>query len=100
MWLVRQPQGGFTPNFQGWGLDENLKPKSPPTGGPIIEVQRQDKMRLASRLLLSPHAPHPPRRLHPRSRCAAAAAPPFPTVQKKRYRVLRARQLINPINAQ
>src|SRR5215472_1554089 len=24
----------FTPNFRGWGLDENLKPKSPPTGGP------------------------------------------------------------------
>jgi hypothetical protein len=23
----------FTPNFQGWGLDENLKPKSPPSPG-------------------------------------------------------------------
>src|SRR5262249_27711931 len=23
----------FTPNFQGWGLDENLKPKSPPYRG-------------------------------------------------------------------
>jgi hypothetical protein len=23
----------FTPNFRGWGLDENLKLKSPPTGG-------------------------------------------------------------------
>jgi hypothetical protein len=23
----------FTPNFQGWGLDEKLKPKSPPYRG-------------------------------------------------------------------
>src|SRR5262249_59598745 len=23
----------FTPNFRGWGLDENLKPKSPPYRG-------------------------------------------------------------------
>src|SRR5262245_9047720 len=61
----------FTPNFRGGGLDENLKPKVPPTGGPIIEVRRQDKMRLASRLVPPPHAAHPSRRLHPalRSRC-------------------------------
>src|SRR5215467_3626391 len=54
------------------GFPENLKPKSPPTGGPIIEVRRQDKMRLASRLVPPPHAAHPPRRLHPalRSQCA------------------------------
>jgi hypothetical protein len=27
----------FTPNFQGWGLDESLKPKkSPLPGGPYI----------------------------------------------------------------
>jgi hypothetical protein len=25
----------FTPNFRGWGLDENLKPKSPPYRGAI-----------------------------------------------------------------
>ena len=24
----------FTANFRGWGLDENLKPKSPPYRGP------------------------------------------------------------------
>src|SRR5262249_906116 len=69
----------FTPSFRGWRLDENLKLKSPPYRG---EVRRQDKMKLASRLVLPPHAAHAPRRLHPRSRCAAAAAPPFPTVQK------------------
>src|SRR5215471_3464938 len=38
--------------------------KVPPTGGPI-EVRRQDKMRLASRLVPPPHAAHPPRLLHP-----------------------------------
>src|SRR5262244_229256 len=64
-------QKSFRPNFRGWGLDENLKPKSPPPPGSHIEVRRQDKMRLASRLV-PPHAAHPPRRLHPalRSRCA------------------------------
>src|SRR5262245_23926840 len=30
----------FTPNFRGWGLDENLKPKSPPYRGAHIEVRR------------------------------------------------------------
>src|SRR5262249_60704637 len=38
----------FRPNFRGWRLDENLKPKSPPPGS-HKEVRRQDKMRLASR---------------------------------------------------
>jgi hypothetical protein len=33
----------FTPNFQGWGLDENLKPKSPPYRGAHIDVRWQDK---------------------------------------------------------
>src|SRR5262247_63353 len=28
-------QKSFRPNFRGWGLDENLKPKSPPPRGPI-----------------------------------------------------------------
>ena len=43
-----------------------------PLPGGHIEVRRQDKMRLASRLVPPPHAAHPPRRLHPalRSRCA------------------------------
>src|SRR5262249_23897698 len=52
--------------------DENLKLKSPPYRGVPIEVRRQDKMRLASRLVPPPHAAHLPRRLHPalRSRCA------------------------------
>jgi hypothetical protein len=27
----------FTPNFRGWGLDETLKPKSPPYRGPHIK---------------------------------------------------------------
>src|SRR6516164_4675357 len=36
----------FRPNFRGWGLDENLKPKSPPGGGqckspPIGGVQHR-----------------------------------------------------------
>src|SRR5262249_43293696 len=43
----------------------NSKPKSPPYRGAIIEVRRQDKMRLASRLVPPPHAAHPSRRLHP-----------------------------------
>src|SRR5262249_29134554 len=46
----------FTPNFQGWGLDENLKLKSPPTGGPHRRSVARQK---------SPHAAHPPWRLHP-----------------------------------
>ena len=56
------------------GLRANLKPKSPPYRGSHIEVQRQDKMKLASRLVPPPHAAHPPRRLHPalRWRCAPA----------------------------
>src|SRR5262249_14515057 len=33
----------FTPNFQGWGLDENLKPKSPPYPGAHKDVRWQDK---------------------------------------------------------
>src|SRR5262245_39066743 len=34
----------FRPNFRGWGLDENLKPKSPPyRGGAHIDVRWQDK---------------------------------------------------------
>src|SRR5262249_42626226 len=33
----------FTPNFQGWGLDENLKLKSPPYRGSHIDVRWQDK---------------------------------------------------------
>src|SRR5262245_6835918 len=54
----------FTPNFRGWGLDENLKPKSPSYRGAHIEVRRQDKMRLASRLVPPPHAAHPPQTRH------------------------------------
>src|SRR6516225_2382856 len=47
-------------------------PRSPPYRGAHLEVRRQDKMRLASWLVLPPHAAHPPWRLHPalRSRCA------------------------------
>src|SRR5262249_54512531 len=54
----------FTPNFQGWRLDENLKPKSSPYRGAHIDVRWQDKMRLTS-----PPAPRPAARplrcLHP-----------------------------------
>src|SRR5215472_12315399 len=32
----------FRPNFRGWGLDENLKPKSPPRGS-HIDARRQDR---------------------------------------------------------
>src|SRR5262249_12872162 len=31
----------FSPNFRAWGLDENLKPKSPPYPGPHIKARRQ-----------------------------------------------------------
>src|SRR5215475_1645681 len=33
----------FTPSFRGWGLDENLKLKSPPYRGSHIDVRWQDK---------------------------------------------------------
>src|SRR5215468_7404748 len=52
----------FTPNFQGWGLDENLKPKSPPfRGGPHIDVRWQDKneVGLAARAAASCCTPAP-----------------------------------------
>src|SRR5262249_1531175 len=35
------PKTGHPPNFQGWGLDENLKPKSPPPRGPHTKARRQ-----------------------------------------------------------
>src|SRR5262249_22195508 len=52
----------FTPNFQGWGLDENLKPKSPPYRGAHIHVRWQDKNEVGPR-------PAPPC-------CAPAPEPP------------------------
>src|SRR5262245_2777113 len=41
----------FTPNFQGWRLDENLKPTSPPyRGGPDRgSPARQNEVSLAAR---------------------------------------------------
>src|SRR5215471_8628848 len=56
----------FTPNFWGWGLDENLKPKSPPYRGVHYRGSAARQNEAGSRLA------HPPRRLHPalRSRCA------------------------------
>jgi len=61
----------FTPNFRGWGPDENLKPKSPPYRGAHIDVRWQDKNEVGlARAAASCRAPA--RRLHPalRSRCA------------------------------
>src|SRR5262245_51569757 len=51
----------FTPNFQGWGLDENLKPKSPPyRGGPHRRsAARQNEVGLAARAAASCRAPAP-----------------------------------------
>src|SRR5215475_13654270 len=67
------------PNFQGWGLDENLKPKLPPYRGAHIDVRWQDKneVGLAARAAMLAPAPVPP------AITAHAAAPPFTTVQKK-----------------
>jgi hypothetical protein len=58
-------------------LDENLKPKSPPTGGPSAHAS------FAARAAASCRAPAPVR-LHPAFDRDAlhAAAPPFTTVQK------------------
>src|SRR5262245_58357326 len=62
----------FTPNFQGWGLDENLKSKSPPYRGAHIDVRWQDKSEVGlagSRRRLMPRTrPAPPS--CSRSRCA------------------------------
>ena len=71
---------------------KNLKPKSPPTGGFIIEVRRQDKMRLASRPRR--HAARPPRRLHPalRSRCAPRSRSSLYDCAKKAYNLVTRRR--------
>jgi len=62
----------------------NLKPKSPPTGGFIIEVRRQDKMRPARGSRTRPGASIRDRdALH-------AAAPLFTTVQKRSIRRSRS----------
>ena len=61
----------FTPNFQGWGLDENLKPKSPPYGGPHRWHAAVLRARSGASIL---HCPHDA--LH-------AAALPLTTVQEK-----------------
>src|SRR5262245_3044035 len=76
----------FTPNFRGWRLDENLKPKSPPTRGAHIDVRWQDKNEVGlagSRRRLMPRTrPAPPS--CNRDALHAAAPPPFTTVQKMR----------------
>src|SRR5262249_46537514 len=81
-------QNHFWASFWERGRDKNLKIESPPTGGPIIEVRRQDKMRLG-RLVLPPHAAHPPRRLHPalRLRCAACSRSFLENCAKKVYKL-------------
>src|SRR5262249_1598101 len=67
----------FTPNFQGWGLDENLKPKSPPYRGAHIDVRWQDKNEVGLAA----------RRLHPalRSRCAPCSHSSLYDCAKKAY---------------
>src|SRR5215472_147739 len=71
----------FTPNFQGWGLDENLKLKSPPYRGPPRTP--------ASQLVPPPHAAHPPRRLHPalRSQCAPCSRSSLYDYARKAYKL-------------
>jgi hypothetical protein len=51
----------FTPNLKGWGLDENLKLKSPPSpGGPHRgSAARQNEVGLAARAAPSCRAPAP-----------------------------------------
>src|SRR5215467_4038570 len=69
----------FTPNFRGWGLDENLKPKSPPYRGVHYRGSSARQTEACSRLA------HPPRRLHPalRSRCAPCSRPSLYDCAKK-----------------
>src|SRR5215831_7596884 len=43
------PEIVLRPNFQGWCLDENLKLKSPPTGGPHASQVRFIRMKSASK---------------------------------------------------
>jgi len=58
----------------------------------MIEVRRQDKMRLASRLVPPLHAAHPPRRLHPalRSRCAPCRRSSLYDCTKMEYKLVSA----------
>src|SRR5262249_42691474 len=68
--------------------------KVPPTGGPIIEVRRQDKPRLASRLVPPPHAAPPPRRLHPawRSRSVPCSRSSLYDCAKEAFKLVTRRQ--------
>src|SRR5262247_1588239 len=68
--------------------------KVPPTRGAHIEVRRQDKMRLASRLAPPPHAAHPPGRLQPilRSRCAPCSRSFLYNCAKKAYNLYSRRR--------
>src|SRR5262245_66618861 len=54
----------FTPNFQGWGLDENLKPKSPPYrgggGGPPKKAWGERKKRGGRATRRAPPSDPPP----------------------------------------
>src|SRR5262249_490479 len=69
-------------------------PPPPRPRGSHIEVRRQDKMRLASRLVPPPHAAHPPRRLHPalRSRCAPCSRSSLYDCTKKAYNLYSRRR--------
>src|SRR5262245_13393278 len=73
----------FTPNFQGWGLDENLKPKSPPYRGVHYRGSAARQNEAGSRLA------HPPRCLHPalRSRCAPCSRFSLYDCAKKAYKL-------------
>src|SRR5262249_18737539 len=77
----------FTPNFRGWGLDENLKPKSPPYRGVHYRGSAARQNEAGSRLA------HPPRRLHPalRSRCAPCSRPSLYGCAKKVYNLYSMR---------
>src|SRR5262245_7492065 len=90
----------FRPNFRGWRLDENLKPKSPPYRGAHIDARWQDKNEVgfaprAAMLRAGPDAsilhcdsPPPPPTSHPaRTRRRAAGCPCASASQSTRPRM-------------
>src|SRR6516162_8768547 len=83
----------FTPNFRGWRLDENLKPKSPPYRGVHYRGSAARQNEAGSRLVPPPHAAHPPRRLHPalRSQCAPCSRSSLYDCAKKAYKLYSRR---------
>src|SRR5215831_324717 len=78
----------FTSSFRGWGLDENLEPKSPPYRGVHYRGSAARQNEAGWRLA------HPSRRLHPalRSRCAPCSRPSLYDCAKKEYNLYSRRR--------